>query len=91
MQDTLKLVDVLALDRTYLANERTLLAYLRSAFALFVAGVSFLKLFPHDLWLQGLGWGFLGLAPLLIVWGVYRSRKSSQHIHSYLAGKGGAP
>jgi putative membrane protein len=39
------LADHLALDRTRLANERTLLAYIRTAFMLVVAGVTALKLF----------------------------------------------
>lgn len=69
----LKLVDILALDRTRLANERTVLAYARSAFALLIAGVSLLKVFPHDMNIVILGSMFLGLSPLLLGIGVYRS------------------
>ena len=36
----LAVADELALDRTHLANERTLLAYLRSGMALFIAGIT---------------------------------------------------
>jgi putative membrane protein len=37
--------DVLAIDRTRLANERTLLSWLRTALMLLVSGVTLLKLF----------------------------------------------
>lgn len=79
----LKANDYLALDRTYLANERTLLAYGRSAFAVFLAGVTFLKLFPNDFALQILALACLALSPLLLFWGVYRTRRMHQQIQSY--------
>jgi putative membrane protein len=79
----LKANDYLALDRTYLANERTLLAYGRSAFAVFLAGVTFLKLFPDDLALQILALACLALSPLLLLWGVYRTRRMHQQIQAY--------
>jgi len=37
-RDELILRDVLAIDRTILSNERTVLAYLRSALTLFIVG-----------------------------------------------------
>lgn len=37
--------DVLAIDRTRLANERTLLSWLRTALMLLVSGITLLKLF----------------------------------------------
>lgn len=40
-EDQLILRDHLAADRTVLANERTFLAYIRTALTLFVAGLSF--------------------------------------------------
>ncbi|MBD0319340.1 MAG: DUF302 domain-containing protein [Gemmatimonadetes bacterium] len=43
----LPLSDVLALGRTSLANERTLLAYLRTALQCVVGGVSLMKYFDH--------------------------------------------
>lgn len=42
---TLGYRDYLALDRTKLANERTLLSYLRTGFTSLITGVSFIKLF----------------------------------------------
>ena len=50
--------DQLAADRTILANERTLLAYLRVALTLFVAGVSFIKFFESRI-LMILGAAFI--------------------------------
>lgn len=41
LEDQLILRDHLAADRTTLANERTYLAYIRTALTLFVAGLSF--------------------------------------------------
>jgi putative membrane protein len=69
----LKMVDILALDRTRLANERTLLAYARSAFALLVAGISLIKVFPQDVTIAILGSTFIGLSPFLLGFGIYRS------------------
>ncbi len=39
--------DWLALDRTVLANERTFLAYMRTAFTLVISGLTFIKFFRH--------------------------------------------
>ena len=41
--------DELAIDRTILANERTLLAYLRGTLTLVIAGVTFLHFFDNGL------------------------------------------
>lgn len=40
--------DSLALDRTELANERTLLAYLRTAFGFWVTGAVLIRFQPSD-------------------------------------------
>ena len=47
--------DHLAYDRTILANETTLLAYLRTAMALLAAGATLFRLYPDDLYFQVLG------------------------------------
>ncbi len=44
----LPLADRLALERTALANDRTLLAYVRTALGLLAAGVTVLKLFASN-------------------------------------------
>ena len=43
--------DHLALDRTKLANERTILAYLRTAMMLMVSGVTLIKVFPSEMFM----------------------------------------
>lgn len=61
--------DELAIDRTILANERTVLAYLRGALTLFIAGVTFLHFFDKGVLLYigilcvplGLAVGFFGV------------------------------
>jgi len=65
--ERLTLRDHLAIDRTTLANERTLLGYVRTALALMVVGASALKFFESPV-LMGLGWGFLasGVATFLV-------------------------
>jgi putative membrane protein len=47
--------DVLAIDRTRLANERTLLSWIRTALMLLVSGVTLLKLFEGVLVMEVLG------------------------------------
>lgn len=51
--------DRLAFVRTELANERTLLAWMRTALGLAGAGVLVMKLSPTA---EGVGWGTAGLA-----------------------------
>ena len=69
--DELILRDELAIDRTILANERTLLSYLRGAVTLVIAGLSFLHFAAPGL-LRGLG---LALIPAGLVTGVIGVRR----------------
>ncbi len=71
----LKLSDVLALDRTRLANERTFLAYLRAAIMLGVSAVSILKLLPDSPTLVTLAWVMLPASILLAIFGGIRSAR----------------
>jgi putative membrane protein len=63
--------DHLAYDRTSMANERSLLAYVRTALTMLVTGLGFLKFFEAPA-SQVVGWAMLALAPLVFAWGVYR-------------------
>lgn len=67
----LSLADRLALDRTELANERTLLAYLRTALALAVVGASCLQ-FLDRLIFHAAGWAFLAAGGVTAAAGVRR-------------------
>jgi putative membrane protein len=78
----LSLTDWLALERTRLANERTFLAYFRTAFALLAGGLTIARLeVLQDI--RGLGYVFVALAPLTLlvgVWRLYRvNKKIGQH------------
>jgi putative membrane protein len=61
----------LNLGRTALANERNLLAFIRTAISLLAAGVGFILLLEHPL-LIGIGWIFIGLAVFVQIWGLFR-------------------
>ena len=63
--------DALNFGRTALANERTLLAFIRTAISLLAAGVGFILLLEHPL-LIGIGWGFIGLSIFIQIWGLFR-------------------
>lgn len=60
--------DYLALERTKLANTRTLLAWVRSAVALFATGVGLVELLDHLL-LARVGLVFVWLSPLVLIGG----------------------
>jgi inner membrane protein YidH len=64
--------DHLARDRTKLANERTLLAYIRTAFMLFVAGATALKVFVDTPGVVLTAWLFIGLGVFVGVFGAWR-------------------
>jgi len=70
--DELLLRDHLALDRTRLANERTLLAYIRTAFMLAVAGATALKLFVETPAVVVTAWLFIGLGIMVALFGTWR-------------------
>lgn len=59
----------LSIERTRLANHRTLLAYFRSSIALIVSGAGLLKFIHDDIWVYT-GYILLGLAPVMIIAGL---------------------
>lgn len=67
-----QLRDQLAVDRTRLANERTLLAYIRTAFMLLVTGATALKLFSDTPHIVLTAWLFVGLGVLVGLCGAWR-------------------
>ena len=66
-RSTMRLRDYLATDRTKLSNQNTLLAYVRTALTLFVAGVTFIRFFDSFA-IEVIGWIFLpiGIVTLLV-------------------------
>jgi len=63
--------DFLAADRTQLANERTLLAYMRTALTLFIAGVSFIRFFSNIV-IVYVGWIFIPVGIFAAIIGAKR-------------------
>lgn len=63
--------DFLALERTTLANERTLFAYLRTSLYLILGGIAFLQLREFDR-LRWLGYLSFSISAFLIVFGLLR-------------------
>lgn len=76
--------DALAAERTVLAAERTFLAYLRSSFALFVAGVTGAQLLEAQ-WLLVVAYSLAIIAPLVLLIGAHRLRTSRRVVAELLA------
>jgi len=72
--------DHLAIGRSKLANERTLLAYIRTGLMFFVSGLSLIKLFSDDTVLVYFGYFLIPLSVCLIIWGIYRFIKTCKSI-----------
>ena len=68
--------DDLAVDRTALSNERTLLAYLRTALQAIVGGATLIRFFDHPV-ADIVGWLLLPCGVVLVVLGIrfYRRRR----------------
>lgn len=64
--------DALAVERTHLANERTLLSYIRTALALLAGGAMVLKFLNNDPVLMPFAWAALVVGTLVLVIGGYR-------------------
>jgi putative membrane protein len=80
-QNDLILRDYLALDRSVLANERTLLAYLRTFIGAFSAGMAIIKLFDSPV--AGIiGNIFIVVSPLFVIFGVIRYVQVSRKLKS---------
>lgn len=63
--------DQLAADRTILSNQRTFLAYLRTALTLFVAGLTFIRFFDR-IWIEVIGWIFMPVGVMTFFVGLIR-------------------
>lgn len=61
----------MALERTRMANTRTMLAYIRSAVTLFVAGAGLLKFVSEIKWVYIVGILFIIATPVIFFIGMY--------------------
>ena len=75
----LSLTDILAIDRTRLANERTFLGYFRTFIVIFSSGAAIVKLDFLDE-LQSLGVFFMFAGPVLLLVGIARFFYVKRHI-----------
>ena len=66
--------DYLALDRTKLANERTLLSYIRAFIYFIVSGVGFIELTDNPVYTY-IGIALASVSPVFLAVGVYRFLK----------------
>lgn len=83
VEEGLILRDTLALERTRLANERTLLTYGRTSLYLIVGGVALLKVEQFEN-TKALGIIILVLSLLLFLFGVYRYIRLRKKIKAQL-------
>lgn len=78
-RDEIILRDHLAMERTKLANERTLLSYIRSSLYLVLGGIAFLGM--KDLMeIRGLGYFSLALSFIILVVGITRYYQLNRHL-----------
>lgn len=85
----LTLNDHLAIDRTVLANERTLLSYIRTALTLLVIGGTCFKFFDV-LWLNVVGVAFMGFSGVTALRGWQRYRRMRMLLKAALVQETGA-
>lgn len=71
--------DFLSIGSTIMANERTLLAFLRTSITFFVAGIGMVKYLDHPV-LDAIGWFFVVLAGIFFIWGVHRYRYARKEL-----------
>jgi len=83
-QEEIILRDYLAMERTKLANERTLLSYIRSSLYLMLGGIAIIQLEGFES-IKFLGYVSLLLTVVLMVIGIYRFKKLSKQLKNYYA------
>lgn len=63
--------DYLAVDRTMMANETSMLSYVRTALTLIAGGATLIKFFTEPM-LQGIGWGFIIIGVWMVIHGYHK-------------------
>ncbi len=81
-RDEIILRDYLAMERTKLANERTLLSYIRSSLYLLLGGIAIIQLEGFES-IKFIGYISLGLTVLLAIIGIYRFQKLNRQLKNY--------
>ncbi|TRZ43211.1 DUF202 domain-containing protein [Robertkochia solimangrovi] len=80
--DHMSLTDILALDRTRLANERTFLAYFRTFIVFLSSGLAIIKLEMLEQ-IQYIGYGLVIIAPILLAIGFGRFVYVKRHLAKF--------
>lgn len=78
-KEDLILRDHLAIERTKLANERTLLSYIRSSLYLVLGGIAFLGMKDFEE-IRSMGYFSLCLSGILLIIGIFRFWQLKKHI-----------
>lgn len=66
--------------RTRLANERTLLAYIRTALASWIFGLAVIKLFSGNFIFVSLGWMVIVSGTAILFWGILKFNERHKEI-----------
>ena len=74
--------DFLAMERTTLANERTLFAYLRAGVYMIIAGIAFLEL-REFMDLEWLSYVLFGFSLILFIYGISRYVILNRKLHVF--------
>ena len=84
MQENNELIirDYLAVDRTKLANQRTLLSFIRTSIMLFVAGITLLKIDETQLTYFKAGILVISVGLIFLILGVAQYRVTTRKIES---------
>ncbi|MGM0636328.1 MAG: DUF202 domain-containing protein [Bacteroidota bacterium] len=81
-KDEIILRDYLAMERTKLANERTLLSYIRSSLYLMLGGIAIIQLEGFEA-IKFIGYISLSLTVILILIGIYRFYKLKKQLRRF--------
>lgn len=68
--------------RTVLANERTLLAYIRTALSAWIFGMAAIKFFAESPLMVALGWTSVVSGIVILAWGAFWSQKRNNAIQN---------
>jgi putative membrane protein len=82
LRDKIILRDYLALERTRLANERTLFSYIRTSLYLIIAGVAFLQL-KEFINIRWVGYLLLALSVVVLLTGIINYRLLRKKISGF--------
>jgi putative membrane protein len=82
LKEDIILRDFLALERTKLANERTLFAYIRTSLYLILAGIAFIQLKDFQS-IKYLGIISLLLSVVLLIVGIWRYHRLNLQLKEY--------